>query len=401
MMRVADLFSWAGGSNRTGGRSNWMVRLAMVLLWAGAAAAVAYGHVAWAIASWLLLGAGWGVAALVKSQSARQGGTGLMLVGGAGDADATSTVLIERLHEAANIWTTHLGTAQSQMRDATEQLLHGFVGILDQLDTIILPSSGSDAQTADQRSAMLTQCEDMLKGLLDNFHGFIRSREEMMGTVTSLATASSGLVDMAEEVAKIARQTNLLSINAAIEAARAGPSGRGFAVVANEVRRLSNDSGDTGRRIGERVGQFSSQMQSVLRNATQHTIEDAKVIQASELTIQTVVDRVDETVGALNQRAEELGVRGAAVKQQVEQLMVAFQFQDRVHQIVDQVNTSIHAAVACLGQSLEHGTAPPAAEWLELLSAGYTTDEQRRAGAPNAGGGAAPAAHAPTETTFF
>lgn len=318
-----------------------------------------------------------------------------------GGADPTSAALIERLQEAANIWTTHLGTAQSQMRDATEQLLHGFVGILDQLDTIILPSSDSHSQTADQRSAMLTQCEDMLKGLLDNFHGFIRSREEMMGTVTSLATASSGLVDMAEEVAKIARQTNLLSINAAIEAARAGPSGRGFAVVANEVRRLSNDSGDTGRRIGERVGLFSSQMQSVLRDAAQHTAEDAKVIQASELTIQTVVDRVDETVGALNLRAEELGVRGAAVKDQVEQLMVAFQFQDRVHQIVDQVNTSIHSAVARLAQSLEQGSAPQAAEWLELLSAGYTTDEQRRAGAPNSGGGAAPAAHSPTETTFF
>lgn len=401
MMRVTDPSTWASGSNRFLGQSKWLGRSVMVLLWASAAAAMAYDHVAWALAGWLLLGAGWVASTLIKPQFARQSGTGMNLTSGTRDADATAAVLIQRLHEAANIWTTHLGTAQSQMQDATEQLLHGFVGILDQLDTIISPSSDSHSQTADQRSVMLTECENMLKGLLENFHGFIRSREEMLGTVTSLTVASSGLVDMAEEVAKIARQTNLLSINAAIEAARAGPSGRGFAVVATEVRRLSNDSGETGRRIGERVGLFGSQMQSVLKNAAQHTAEDTKVIQASELTIQTVVDRVDETVGALNKRAEELGVRGAAVKQQVEQLMVAFQFQDRVHQIVDQVSTSIHAAVACLGQSLEQGSTPQAAEWLELLSAGYTTDEQRSAGAPNSGGGAARIAHSPTETTFF
>jgi methyl-accepting chemotaxis protein len=134
-----------------------------------------------------------------------------------------------------------------------------------------------------------------------------------------------------------------------------------------------------------------------LTHAAQHTADDAKVIKASEATIQSVVGRVDEAVSALNQRAAELGERGAIVKAQVEQLMVAFQFQDRVHQIVDQVNVSIHSAVACLAQALPQGKAPQADEWLALLSAGYTTDEQRTVG----GSGASGAAQAATETTFF
>jgi methyl-accepting chemotaxis protein len=374
------------------------------LLWVCAAAAVYVGETGWAGAAWLLLGLGWAVPLLVRKWSGWRRRSGAA-AGQAGDtldmsteaAAAATTALMQRLDEAARTWTTHLGTAQTQMREATEQLLQGFLQILDQLDSIVLPPAGDNAHNVDDRSAVLSQCEEQLTGLLANFHGFVRSREEVMGTVRTLSTASSGLRDMAEDVAKLARQTNLLSLNAAIEAARAGPSGRGFAVVATEVRRLSAESGDTGRRITERVNDFSAHMQSALTHAAQHTADDAKVIKASEATIQSVVGRVDEAVSALNQRAAELGERGAIVKAQVEQLMVAFQFQDRVHQIVDQVNVSIHSAVACLAQALPQGKAPQADEWLALLSAGYTTDEQRTFGGPGASG----AAQAATETTFF
>lgn len=315
-------------------------------------------------------------------------------------AQAT-TDLLARLDEAARTWTAHLGTAQTQMRDATEQLLGGFVQILEQLDTIIdRPGQGSapSAAAVDQRAAVLEQCENDLRGLLQNFHGFVQSRDQVMGSVRQLSGASQGLRDMAEDVAKLARQTNLLSLNAAIEAARAGPSGRGFAVVASEVRRLSAESGETGRRIGERVGEFSTHMQSALAQAAQTTERDTEVIHASEATINRVVEQVDSAVTQLNQRAAQLSANGEAVKAQVEMLMVAFQFQDRVHQIMDQLGDSIRGAVATLQQTLPSGRAPGAAEWQALLSAGYTTDEQR---AVAAGDAPARGAQAASETTFF
>jgi methyl-accepting chemotaxis protein len=309
--------------------------------------------------------------------------------------------LLARLDEAALTWTAHLGTAQSQMRDATEQLLAGFAHILEQLDTIIdRPGQGSapTAVAVDQRAALLQQCESDLRGLLQNFHGFVQSRDQVLGSVSQLSGASQGLRDMAEDVAKLARQTNLLSLNAAIEAARAGPSGRGFAVVASEVRRLSAESGDTGRRIGERVGDFGTHMHKALSEAAQSTERDTEVIHASEATINRVVEQVDSAVSQLNERAAQLSAQGELVKNQVEQLMVASQFQDRVHQIMDQVGDSIRNAVANLQQTLPSGQAPDAASWQALLSAGYTTDEQRAVAA-----GEAPArkAQSTSETTFF
>jgi methyl-accepting chemotaxis protein len=309
-----------------------------------------------------------------------------------------------RLDEAARTWTAHLGTAQGQMRDATEQLLQGFVQILGQLDEITRseqPGDGS-GRGLDRRAAVLEHCESQLRGLLENFHSFVQSRDEVMQSVRSLSGASSHLRDMAEDVAKLARQTNLLSLNAAIEAARAGASGRGFAVVAAEVRRLSTESGDTGKRIGDQVNDFSGRMHEALTRAAQHTERDAGVIHASERTINEVVEQVDGAVSQLNERAAELAARGEAVRAQVEQLMVAFQFQDRVHQIMDQVAQSIGQGVARLQQALAAGAAPGADEWTALLSAGYTTDEQRAVGNGGNGGGArAASASSSSDTTFF
>jgi methyl-accepting chemotaxis protein len=310
--------------------------------------------------------------------------------------------LAARLEEAGRNWTAHLGTVQGHMRHATAQLLEGFMQILSDLDAVIetgarAPGAAQAAKELDQRGAVLKRCEAQLRGLIANFQGFVQSRDEVLKSVRSLSTQSYGLRDMADDVAKLARQTSLLSINAAIEAARAGERGRGFAVVAAEVRRLAGESGNTGQRIGEQVSSFGTRMGAALAQAAGHSERDARVIAAAEQTICQVVEQVDIAVGHLDERADELNRRGQAVRSQVEQLMIAFQFQDRVHQILDQVGNSIGSAIARLQESLAAGTAPDAQSWAALLSAGYTMDDQRAIG-----GSAAPApVSASSDTTFF
>lgn len=392
--RHAAWLAWGG----------WGLVAAAALAGPGAEPAAHAAHavhgLAWAITGAWLGGRAW--------RARRSAGAfdlaprGRVAAGPHGPAQATAE-LIARLDEAARTWTTHLGTAQAQMRDATEQLLQGFMQILGQLDTIV----GADQAEAtpsgtDQRAALLVHCEDELRGLIERFHGFVQSREQVLGSVRHLSGASQGLRDMAEDVARLARQTNLLSLNAAIEAARAGESGRGFAVVAAEVRRLSTESGETGRRIGERVGEFGEQMDGALQQAASATARDAEVIAASEDTVNRVVGQVDGAVTELNARAAELAARGQAVKAQVEQLMVAFQFQDRVHQILDQLHGSIHGAVDTLRDTLPRGQTPAAQDWQALLGAGYTTDEQRAVAAGPSPKAAATAAQAASSaTTFF
>lgn len=309
-----------------------------------------------------------------------------------GEAQGLARQMAERLDEAALLWSQHLGTAQGQMRDATASLLQGFDTILTQLDATLAADSGApDAGALERRAGLLADCESQLQGLIEQLQAFVRSREAVTQSVRTLASGSAQLGEMAEDVAKIARQTNLLSINAAIEAARAGADGRGFAVVAAEVRRLSTESGATGHRIGEEARAFASRMADALGQADQSAQADMQAIEVSEQTVRRVVGQVEGTVTELNARADELRRRGQAVRAQVEQLMVAFQFQDRVQQILDQVGRSMTQAAARLHQAAAEGRAPDAAEWQALVSEGYTTQEQRA-------GGAAPAS---SETTFF
>ena len=131
-----------------------------------------------------------------------------------------------------------------------------------------------------------------------------------------------------------------------------GGGGRGAAAL--------SESGDTGKRIGDQVNAFGTQTHEALTQAAEHTAHDGEVIQASAQTITQVVEQVDGAVSQLNARAVELNARGAAVRVQVGQLMVAFQFQDPMHQIMDQASASIHSAVGRLQQSRASGTPPDA-----------------------------------------
>jgi methyl-accepting chemotaxis protein len=309
-----------------------------------------------------------------------------------------ATQVVGRIGEAVDTWATHIGSVQTTLHAATADLLAGFGGILGDLDAVTALEQSADAndgQVLDRRAAMLGHCEEQLRSLLQNFHGFVESHGEVMSSIQHLAGSSTQLSEMAEEVSQIARQTNLLSINAAIEAARAGDSGRGFAVVAGEVRRLSTESGATGQRISSQIQALKQAMQQSAEQARSRAGRDAATMASSEQTISEVVAQVDSAISGLQERAAELSARSQAVRHRVNTMMMAFQFQDRVQQILEQVVTSMRSAMAEMGRAVDNGSVPDESAWRTLLTAGYTTSEQRNQQTQPAQTGAA------RETFFF
>lgn len=83
---------------------------------------------------------------------------------------------------------------------------------------------------------------------------------EVADKMRSFEDSISSIEDSIGLVAKIVKQTEVLSLNASIEATRAGEHGRGFAVVAQEIRTLAHDSADAGKKIGEEIGIFRARL---------------------------------------------------------------------------------------------------------------------------------------------
>ncbi|ENT9818285.1 methyl-accepting chemotaxis protein [Pseudomonas aeruginosa] len=118
-----------------------------------------------------------------------------------------------------------------------------------------------------------------------------------MGQVEQLASSSEEIGSVLEVIRAIAEQTNLLALNAAIEAARAGEAGRGFAVVADEVRNLA-------RRTQDSV----EQIRGVIEGLQQGTRDVVDAMHGSHRQAQGSVEQVDEAVAALQRIGEAVTV---------------------------------------------------------------------------------------------
>ena len=242
------------------------------------------------------------------------------------------------------VWKNHIESSRSQMESAVYALSDRFGGIVDKLD-VALRTATQETDTIEGSgsgvAALFAKSEDDLRALIAVQQTSMGNMEQMLTKVQGLDRFIVELQDMAADVARIAQQTNLLALNAAIEAARAGELGRGFAVVAKEFRMLSNQSGETGRHIAEKVKVISSAITDTCTVVRESVVAEDNSLEAVHNTIDRVMADFKGVTEAFQRSSDVLQSESMSIQVEVNQALVQMQFQDRVSQIMTQVNINL------------------------------------------------------------
>lgn len=303
------------------------------------------------------------------------------------------------------VWHRNIDTGRAQTEQAVTDLAVRFSTLRDRLQAAVDASQDTaDGGVGGERTllSLLNESQHELEAIIASFKSAIAARDAMVARIEQLSALTGELKEMAGDVASIAAQTNLLALNAAIEAARAGPAGRGFAVVAGEVRKLSQLSAETGKKIGDRVEMVNASIGQTLAQVREYADREAQIIDHSEASIKTVLDTFGDATDALSHKTALLQQESMGIKSEIDEVLVSLQFQDRVGQIFSHVQNDIEKLrihlQECHARSMR-GQPEPQVDipgWLRDLARTYTTDEQRRLHA-----GSTAAATQSDDITFF
>jgi len=111
---------------------------------------------------------------------------------------------------------------------------------------------------------------------------------QSIATVNELAQKIEDINQLLENISRIATRTNMLALNAGIEAARAGAGGKGFAVVAEEIRKLAYESSDVASNVSRQMGDMSLKLQSVINSVRAGSSTSADANQRAKATMETI-----------------------------------------------------------------------------------------------------------------
>lgn len=236
--------------------------------------------------------------------------------------------IVEKIREASD----HMTASSSELNETSEQTLSAngeisravqdvaegstnmATSILDINDN--LGTMSSETQVIDssvheikKQAAIVQESSQMMSDKMRNMRESSVRMDEGIATISERIRKVNEVVDKVREIVsvieEISGQTNLLSLNASIEAARAGDAGRGFAVVAEEIRVLSDNTSEQLENIKQIISELISECSECVK-ASENIVEDNAAQKEEIGYVLTEFGTLDEQIGLTADKAEEI-----------------------------------------------------------------------------------------------
>ena len=257
-----------------------------------------------------------------------------------------------RQHEAIR---SEVSRVQDMLSDAIATLTSSFNGILtatqaQEAIAVGLVKDDDEAESATSFDTFVETTSAFMQKVVDNVVMNSKLGMELVELTDRISRRASDVESILGQIAGIAKQTNLLALNAAIEAARAGEAGRGFAVVADEVRDLST-----------RTSQLSQQISTVMKSmregvsGAEEAIErlastDMNFAVQSKDQVAQVLTSIEDINQQRGKAIVRLGEHAREMDGEVGRAITALQFQDMVSQLITHVDKRAEALDAFMGE---------------------------------------------------
>lgn len=238
---------------------------------------------------------------------------------------------IDRTRELIRESVAKLGTSFEAVNRKSREQNQVVTRLIDRADG----GSGVDVQR------FAVQASQQMEQLVEALEAVSGQSSHTVTHIDAMAEHLDGIFALLEDVKSIADQTNLLALNAAIEAARAGEAGRGFAVVADEVRNLSERSTAFNEQIRKLAYSSKDAIAKVRDTVTTMASRDMDRARSARGEAAAMLDRVEGINRSLGNGMREISDCGRAIDGSVAEAVRSLQFEDIATQALSAANVHL------------------------------------------------------------